>query len=83
MAVATYLPAALLFSRPASSSAEWKIRGAEGEASPNGFVEHWKTVVENETSGERATLHMAVFDGRAPRRCRVIDQPDSAAPRAG
>jgi uncharacterized protein YigE (DUF2233 family) len=71
--------AALLMLAPGLVRAEWKISSAEGETSPNESVEHWKTVVENETSGERATLHSAVFDGRVAT-LRVIDQPD--APRS-
>jgi uncharacterized protein YigE (DUF2233 family) len=68
--------AALLTPGPVSAECR---RGAEGETSPNEFVEHRKTVVENETSGERATLHLAVFDGRITT-LRMIDQPD--APRS-
>ena len=67
---------ALLLLEPGVVRAEWKVRGAERETSPNEIVEHWKTVVENETSGERATLHTAVFDGRVAT-LRVIDQPDT------
>src|SRR5258708_8363024 len=67
---------ALLVLTPGLVRAEWKISGAEGETSHNEFVENWKTVVENETSGERAILHSAVFDGRVAT-LRVIDQPDT------
>src|SRR4030095_16898998 len=56
--------------------AEWKISGAERETSADGFVEHWKTVVENEANRERATLHTAVFESRVAT-LRVIDQPDT------
>jgi len=66
----------LLLLTPGLVRAEWKISGAERETSPDGFVEHWKTVVENEASGERATLHTAVFESRVAT-LRVIDQPDT------
>ena len=67
---------ALLLLAPALVRAEWKITGAERETSPNEIVEHWKTVVENETSGERATLQTAVFDSREAT-LQVIDQPNT------
>lgn len=68
--------AVLLLLAPAEIRGEWKVSGAERETSPNDVVEHWKTVVENETSGERATLHAAVFSGHVAT-LRVIDQPDA------
>jgi Phosphodiester glycosidase len=67
---------ALFILAPGLVRAEWKISATEDESSPNEFVEHWKTVVENETSGGRVILHSAVFDGRAAT-LRVIDQPDT------
>jgi exopolysaccharide biosynthesis protein len=67
---------ALLLLTPGLVRAEWKISGAERETSPNGFVEHWKTVVENEASREWVTLHTAVFESRVAT-LRVIDQPDT------
>ena len=69
-------------SRARKARAEWKVSGAERETSPNEVVEHWKTVVENETSGERATLHSAVFNGRVAT-LRVIDQPDAPRNESG
>ena len=51
----------LLLLAPGLVRAEWKISSAERETSPNEIVEHWKTVVENEANGERATFHTAVF----------------------
>ena len=66
----------LLLLTPGLVRAEWKISGAERETSPDGLVEHWKTVVENEASRERATLHTAVFESRVAT-LRVIDQPDT------
>ncbi len=70
---------ALLLLAPGLVRAEWKISGAERETSSNEIVEHWKTVVENETSGERVTLQTAVFESRKAT-LRIIDQPD--APRS-
>jgi len=71
-----FCTAALLLLTPGLVRAEWKISGAERETSPDGLVEHWKTVIENETSGERATLHTAVFESRVAT-LRVFDQPDT------
>ena len=67
---------AVLLLTPGLVRAEWKISGAERETSPEGFVEHWKTAVENEASGERATLHTAVFESRVAT-LRIFDQPDT------
>ena len=71
-----FCTAALLLLTPGLVRAEWKISGAERETSPDGFVEHWKTAVENEASGERATLHTAVFESRVAT-VQVFDQPDA------
>ena len=71
-----FCTAALLLLTIGLARAEWKISGAERETSPDGLVEHWKTVVENEASGERATLHTAVFESRVAT-LRVFDQPDA------
>ena len=66
----------LLLLAPGLVRAEWKISAAERETSPNEIVEHWKTVVENEANGERATFHTAVFESRVAT-LRVFDQPDT------
>jgi uncharacterized protein YigE (DUF2233 family) len=71
-----FCTAALLLLAPGLARAEWKISGADRETSPDGFVEHWKTVVENEARGERATLHTAVFESHVAT-LRVFDQPDT------
>jgi len=68
--------ALLLLLSPGLVRAEWTISGAERDTSPDGFVEHWKTVVENDASHERATLHTAVFESRVAT-LRVIDQPET------
>lgn len=70
---------ALLLLAPGLVRAEWKISAAERETSPDEIVEHWKTIVENEANGDRATLHTAVFDSRVAT-LRVVDQP--GAPRS-
>jgi uncharacterized protein YigE (DUF2233 family) len=56
--------------------AEWKVTTSERELSPNESAEHWTTVVTNDETAERATLHFAVFATRAAT-LRVIDQPDT------
>jgi uncharacterized protein YigE (DUF2233 family) len=67
---------ALLLLAPGLVRAEWKISGAERETSPDESVEYWKTVVEDETGGERVIMHTAVFDERVAT-LQVIDQPDA------
>jgi len=71
-----FCTAALLLLTSGLVRAEWKISSAGRETSADGFVEHWKTIVENEANRERATLHMAVFESRVAT-LRVIDQPDT------
>ena len=61
-------------SRPVSSSGV-EVVGSEREISPNEVVEHRKTEVANDATGERATLHAAVFETRAAT-LKVIDQPN-------
>ncbi len=64
-----------LFAAAGLARAEWRVAGAERESSPNELVEHWTTEVANDATGERATLHVAVFATSAAT-LRVIDQPD-------
>ncbi len=63
---------------PATGQAEWKLQSATRESSLNEPVEHWKTELRDEASGQRATLHSALFSTRAAT-FQVIDQP--TAPR--
>ncbi len=58
--------------------AEWRVAQSERETAPNELVKHWRVGVENLETGERANLHLALFE---PVRAtvQVIDQP--AAPR--
>jgi exopolysaccharide biosynthesis protein len=63
------------FACAAVGRAEWKIANSTSEASPNDAVVHWQTVIEDPTTDERATLHLAVFVTHEVR-LRVIDQPD-------
>lgn len=52
------------------------MTGSERELSPGELAEHWTTEVANAETGERATLHLAVFATRAAT-LRMIDQPDT------
>jgi uncharacterized protein YigE (DUF2233 family) len=56
------------------AQAEWKIASSKRETSPDDKVAHWTTVLEENGSGTRATLHSAVFETKAAT-LRVIDQP--------
>ncbi|MEO5753548.1 MAG: phosphodiester glycosidase family protein [Chthoniobacterales bacterium] len=64
----------LLGALPLSLRAEWKITSAT--SSPNESIEHWKTELSNDATGEDATVHAAVFATRAAT-LRVIDQPNA------
>jgi Phosphodiester glycosidase len=63
------------FAAAGLARAEWKVTSSEWETSPNEFVEHWTTVVENGETAESATVHFAIFATRTAA-LRVIDQPD-------
>ena len=63
------------FAASGLARAAWKVTSAERESSPRELVEHWTTVVTDDTTGERATLHVAVFTTNTAT-LRVIDQPD-------
>ena len=62
------------FAAAGLARAEWKVASSDHEASPNELAEHWTTVVTNDETAERATVHFAVFATRAAT-LRVIDQP--------
>lgn len=70
------LVAALFFSFAAADNgiAQWKLARSEHATAPDELVEHWQTRVENGETGERADLHLAMFE--TPRATlQVIDQP--------
>ncbi len=47
---------------------------SERQNSPNELIEHRKTEVANDETGERATLHLAIFRNSAAT-LRLVDQP--------
>ncbi|MGH8092846.1 MAG: phosphodiester glycosidase family protein [Chthoniobacterales bacterium] len=65
-----------LFATAGLAQAEWQIKSAEREASPDESIEHWTTVVEDSEMEAQASLHFAVFETRAAT-LRVIDQPNT------
>lgn len=69
----------LLFATTGLAPAGWQITSATRDPTPNESIERWTSVLEDEATAERATLHLAVFRIRAAT-LRVIDQP--SAPRS-
>ncbi len=67
---------ALWLASVAIASAGWQITGSERRNPPNELVEHRQTEVKNDTTGERATLHFAIFQSSAAA-LKVIDQPET------
>ncbi len=60
----------------AYASAGWTVVSSDRENPPNESVEHHQTVVANDETGDRATLHFAIFHPRATA-LRVIDQAEA------
>jgi phosphodiester glycosidase len=54
---------------------EWKLISAQSEPSLAKGLEHRYVVVEDSTSGDRASLELAIFSTKSVR-LRVVDQPD-------
>ncbi|MDQ2824621.1 MAG: phosphodiester glycosidase family protein [Verrucomicrobiota bacterium] len=70
------LSAALAVILAASAArGEWKLISTQSELSSAKGLEHRYVVVEDSTSGERASLELAVFSTKAVR-LRVVDQSD-------
>jgi uncharacterized protein YigE (DUF2233 family) len=71
--------ALLLFFLASSAPAQWSQISSQSEPSPAKGLEHRYIVAEHSSSGERASLEVAIFSTKACR-LRIIDQ--SSEPRA-
>jgi uncharacterized protein YigE (DUF2233 family) len=71
-------PLALLLILVSAAPAQWKQISSQSEPSPNKGLEHRYLVVEDSSSGERASLELAIFSTKSYR-LRVVDQ--SSEPR--
>lgn len=60
----------------ACASAGWTVLSSDRETPPNESIEHRKTLVANDETGARATLHFAIFHPRATA-LRVIDEAEA------
>lgn len=60
----------------AFASAGWTVVNSERENPPNESVEHRQTVVANDETGARATLHFAIFHPHTTA-LRVVDQAEA------
>jgi uncharacterized protein YigE (DUF2233 family) len=67
----------ILLAWVAVARADWKLVISERESSLNEPIEHWKTVLENEQSADRATLHTAAFSTHDAT-LRIVDQPETS-----
>lgn len=72
-------PFALLLVFVGAAPAQWAQISSQSEASPSRGLEHRYLVVEDASSGERASIEIAIFSTKFCR-LRVIDQ--SSSPRA-
>ena len=57
-----------------AASAQWTQISSQSEPSPVRAVEHRYVVVEDSSSGERASLELAIFSTKSCR-LRIVDQP--------
>jgi uncharacterized protein YigE (DUF2233 family) len=73
------LSAALLLLACAAAHGEWKSVSSEWEPGPAKSLEHRYIVAEESTTGERASVEVALFSSRSLK-LRVLDQPSE--PRA-
>jgi uncharacterized protein YigE (DUF2233 family) len=67
-------PLALLLILVSAAPAQWKQISSQSEPSSNKGLEHRYLVVEDSSSGERASLELAIFSTKSYR-LRVVDQP--------
>jgi uncharacterized protein YigE (DUF2233 family) len=67
-------PVALLLILVSAAPAQWKQISSQSDPSPNKGLEHRYLVVEDSSSGERASLELAIFSTKSCR-LRVVDQP--------
>jgi exopolysaccharide biosynthesis protein len=66
--------ALLLISFASAAQAQWTQISSQSEPSPAKGLEHRYVVVEHSSSGERASLELAIFSTKLCR-LRVVDQP--------
>jgi exopolysaccharide biosynthesis protein len=66
--------ALLLISFASAAQAQWAQISSQSELSPAKGLEHRYVVVEHSSSGERASLELAIFSTKSCR-LRVVDQP--------
>jgi hypothetical protein len=59
-----------------SAGAEWQVASTRSEAAVRAGVEHRRIVLQDEASGGRATVELAVFSQKSAT-LRVIDDPDA------
>jgi hypothetical protein len=57
-----------------TAKAQWTQISTESEASPSRGLEHRYVVVEDSSSGERASLELAIFSTKSCR-LKIVDQP--------
>jgi exopolysaccharide biosynthesis protein len=69
--------AALAFLLALSARAAWSVSSSEDEKATTGGIEHRRIVFEKKSSGDEATLDIALFSTKSAA-VRVIDNPDGA-----